>query len=219
MMIRPKAFATMLALSGTFSTGAEAAIVTFDFAAIADGDASYGVPAGEYGASNMTFTKNGLSVTATAYRAGDPDTTYHPYLDEHHAGLGVCKTLNSSDHCSPASDDNVTDDESLVLRFDRAVTIESIRFRNGGHGKRFKSDADFWLRIDGGTDSTYALTHLFDTPLTGTEFVFSNLNGSNKNKYVFYIESMEVQAVPVPAAVWLFGSGLLGLAGVARRRR
>lgn len=28
----------------------------------------------------------------------------------------------------------------------------------------------------------------------------------------------EVSAVPVPAAIWLFGSGLLGLAGVARRK-
>ena len=28
-----------------------------------------------------------------------------------------------------------------------------------------------------------------------------------------------LQAVPIPAAVWLFGSGLLGLVGVARRRR
>lgn len=29
----------------------------------------------------------------------------------------------------------------------------------------------------------------------------------------------EVSAVPVPAAVWLFGSGLIGLIGVARRRK
>lgn len=28
-----------------------------------------------------------------------------------------------------------------------------------------------------------------------------------------------IQAVPVPAAVWLFGSGLLGLVGIARRKR
>ena len=31
--------------------------------------------------------------------------------------------------------------------------------------------------------------------------------------------SGSLTAVPVPAAVWLMGSGLLGLVGVARRRR
>ena len=31
--------------------------------------------------------------------------------------------------------------------------------------------------------------------------------------------TVNVSAVPVPAAVWLFGSGLLGLVGVARRRQ
>lgn len=34
-----------------------------------------------------------------------------------------------------------------------------------------------------------------------------------------YLGPLEVGAVPVPAAVWLFGSGLLGLAGVAGTRR
>ena len=30
---------------------------------------------------------------------------------------------------------------------------------------------------------------------------------------------MDVQVVPIPTAVWLFGSGLLGLAGIARRKK
>ena len=34
-----------------------------------------------------------------------------------------------------------------------------------------------------------------------------------------YWDSASLTQVPVPAAVWLFGSGLLGLVGVARRRK
>lgn len=38
--------------------------------------------------------------------------------------------------------------------------------------------------------------------------------------YTVHLEgAVASAAVPVPAAVWLFGSGLLGLAGVARRRK
>lgn len=33
------------------------------------------------------------------------------------------------------------------------------------------------------------------------------------------VSAAPVSAVPIPAAVWLFGSGLLGLAGIARRRK
>ncbi len=75
------------------------------------------------------------------------------------------------------------------------------------------------LQIDGGVVTTYNLTHLFTTGLTGTEFAFFNTNVNTAKEYQFYIKSMDVQAVPVPAAVWLFGSGLIGLVGVARRRK
>ena len=41
----------------------------------------------------------------------------------------------------------------------------------------------------------------------------------SSNRYAWAVQSGDVSAVPVPAAVWLFGSGLVGLIGVARRKR
>jgi hypothetical protein len=49
--------------------------------------------------------------------------------------------------------------------------------------------------------------------LVGTRKVFTDLDVAGLKDV-----GWEVSAVPVPAAVWLFGSGLLGLVGVARRR-
>jgi hypothetical protein len=46
--------------------------------------------------------------------------------------------------------------------------------------------------------------------------VYFNIPGANGGS-VLAVDV--VPAVPVPAAAWLFGSGLLGLVGVARRRR
>lgn len=53
---------------------------------------------------------------------------------------------------------------------------------------------------------------LLDGPFPGVQ-VHLDI-GSGNSMYV-----TSVSAVPVPAAVWLFGSGLIGLAGVARRKR
>ena len=33
------------------------------------------------------------------------------------------------------------------------------------------------------------------------------------------VTTMTVNPVPIPAAVWLFGSGLIGLIGIARRKK
>ncbi|MDX2507653.1 MAG: VPLPA-CTERM sorting domain-containing protein, partial [Gammaproteobacteria bacterium] len=44
--------------------------------------------------------------------------------------------------------------------------------------------------------------------------------GVNSMSISGFVDSIgSAEAVPVPAAVWLFGSGLLGLVGVARRKR
>jgi len=48
---------------------------------------------------------------------------------------------------------------------------------------------------------------------------FQNLDVKTPNLYAWAVQSGDVSAVPVPAAVWLFGSGLVGLVGLARRKR
>lgn len=44
-------------------------------------------------------------------------------------------------------------------------------------------------------------------------------SGKGSSFYTWAVHSGDVGAVPVPAAVWLFGSGLIGLIGVARRKK
>lgn len=51
--------------------------------------------------------------------------------------------------------------------------------------------------------------------------VYDNLGGKSPNSslYTSYDNAFYSSVVPVPAAVWLFGSGLIGLIGVARRKK
>jgi len=45
----------------------------------------------------------------------------------------------------------------------------------------------------------------------GPEYAFNNFFG-------WAVKSGDVGTVPIPAAMWLFGSGVLALVGVARRK-
>ena len=51
----------------------------------------------------------------------------------------------------------------------------------------------------------------------GLQYWYPKVNFSNY--YGWAVRTGDVSAVPVPAAIWLFGSGLLGLLGLARRQR
>lgn len=62
------------------------------------------------------------------------------------------------------------------------------------------------------TDDGIAGSPMIDGPFPGLNVNFDIGSGNS-------LTVLSVSAVPVPAAVWLFGSGLLGLIGIARRRR
>jgi len=52
---------------------------------------------------------------------------------------------------------------------------------------------------------------------SGIEFTYAQgAFGAETQQFAGFVEN--ISAVPIPAAVWLFGSGLLGIIGVARRR-
>jgi len=66
--------------------------------------------------------------------------------------------------------------------------------------------------VDCAENDTYTLTYSATVPV-------GDVSGFGGVKYLVNLTGTVGSAVPVPAAVWLFGSGLIGLAGVARRRK
>ena len=55
--------------------------------------------------------------------------------------------------------------------------------------------------------------------ITGLDTLSVNWSAGSPGDYIRVLTATSPSAVPVPAAVWLFGSGLVGLVGVARRRK
>ena len=79
--------------------------------------------------------------------------------------------------------------------------------------------------LSGGTvNQSFTLDGIFTTGSGFETFVFNGFNNitslvwSNNNPF-HQFDNIVVSSVPVPAAIWLFGSGLLGLFAVSRRRR
>lgn len=116
-----------------------------------------------------------------------------------------------------------TGDIASTVTFGTVGTIDDVSFSFAA----FSSVADV-LTIGGWQLDLTSLTIVDQTAsvltLSGTGILSGNAFESTVVDWDFSGNvtgssySMTVTAVPVPAAVWLFGSGLLGLIGVARRK-
>jgi hypothetical protein len=80
-----------------------------------------------------------------------------------------------------------------------------------------------------GTLTSPTITHTF-SPLQNVTYIaigvspYTNIGDlgpvkSTANRSDFFIQQLSLTEVPIPAALWLFGSGLLGLIGFSRRKK
>jgi len=105
------------------------------------------------------------------------------------------------------------------------LTVTSMDFGgnyNGGANFNLPPDGNFplevlWVNDIGGGDYTAAFRWGHD--ITSTEDPSLGFTAFTAQWVVEGTLHTTASQVPVPAAAWLFGSGLLGLVGVARRRK
>ena len=219
-----------------------AAAASFNFEAIADGggftdtnnNAQIGAE-GDWGTIvgsgiGILDVGSGISVTGSASNSTGSNTV-DAYFDSGSAGLGVCSGFNGS-QCAPSNDDNIGpiggsanvgngSFETLILKFSELVNLTQIVFAGEGHGEFHGS-----VEINGNTIDVDAVgTHqgsesVLNTLLTGLVFNFRYILEASGTANELYIAGATVSAVPLPAALPLFGGALsvMGFLGWRRKR-
>lgn len=111
---------------------------------------------------------------------------------------------------------------SVFVNVDTDITIAAGAPDPTVPGNNLGHDITFSLKSTSTALATDALPTSIDLndfdSITGAFSSFSLANGPAGDPIFYSIDALTLRAIPVPAAVWLFGSGLLGLVGVVRRK-
>ncbi|MDB4032340.1 VPLPA-CTERM sorting domain-containing protein [Porticoccaceae bacterium] len=177
----------------------------------------------EYGGQPLTFG----DLKVYGYKDGE---SANAYLDGGTlAGMGVCGTLLTTptsgeptdNWCDPASDDNLQANEVLKFVFEETKKVSVVGI-NGAHVSAEGEKVRIWTDTMGWDLIEVIAGNLslgFDLE---TLKVFGTMTGSKALEWGagttadLYVAG--INEVPIPAAVWLFGSALLGLTGLRRRK-
>ncbi len=211
-------FATPLLFSGTVS----AVTVWTDWTSIIKGQP--GSAEGSLGSTGVAYSGDVINVSTIDGNTTvwDPDATFiggavdvSPSTIGDVIGLNGATATSTISFSAPVLNPVIAifslgaPDDSVMLAFDDATPSLEVY----GLNSTFTDDlADLVVSGNSVTGQGGSGVIMF-------EGLYSSLTFNNSNgEYWYGITVGNVTAVPVPAAVWLFGSGLLGLVGVARRR-
>jgi len=164
---------------------------------------------GVIGISSFDGLILGSTQTATGSHAGIPDGSESPTIDSPHDWFGNTGML------STVSDTNVLTATGNTA----AIDFAGIRWSWAGTDNIVIYDstagdsgvANITCALDCSNGDTYILDYIGHIQPGGP----SGLGGEEVR---IHLEGT-ISAVPIPAAFWLFGSGLLGLVGMARHKK
>lgn len=109
--------------------------------------------------------------------------------------------------------------EYLTFTFNTATMLDSINlglFESGAEG------GNSYYTIDGGSEvsmnsSSISVGQVVNTLVISTDPRPTGFIAIGNT--TFRVNQLNVSPVPLPAAAWLFGSALMGMVGIARRRK
>jgi len=234
LLIAPAANAVILDFEDFTGTNFEHGTVVFDQYNIAD-----------FGFATITADNAGTGPDlAVAFDSGlsgtrDPDleagmSGFTHVLDGQPGDLGSIKPGNiliiqeNFDDCVTgvcSKPDDQANGGSLTIRFEKPVILESLDFFDievGENSNKPGSEINFLDELGAilpianeftpNTNGDNKWDRLFFAGITGVYGIEVNLIGSGA------IDNLVYSVVPVPAAIWLFGTALLGFIGISRRK-
>ena len=173
------------------------------------------------------YDENGSTDTSISMDFSNFDGTY--WTDFTLSAQGVNATA-ADDYSRFSAYDNV-EDAGTYLEYDLNIMVSGLEGVEAGNiieannhptgvSGSFSGLFERGAGDDGDGDANLGF-YTIDLDFDMENWAFAN-NGSLDGLYQQdgnIYDSLFVSAVPVPAAAWLFGSGLLGLVGIARRKK
>ena len=156
------------------------------------------------------------SIASTDFTVGTSPDTAH-FIGGFSGVAGILELYNSGTHAWMV---NPGDTGTITFETDAATVNFFARTRSVADGNSILTTFDSLDQVI----QTQTLTNVdgwVEVLFTGAiaKIEFQNLAAAGCSDCMNSIDDFGFSAVPVPAAAWLFGSGLLGLVGIARRKK